>query len=215
MKAIRSVMNLKGQVLTRYPLTVEQVASPEAADLLGYALHRVTVDGTAKELSATLPAWKKVAGKTGTTNDKKDSWFAGFSGQHVATVWVGRDDNKPIHMTGGEGALKVWADLFRVLPTKSLQVENSSRLVWLDVDQATGLLFNPACGKAVRVPFIRGTQPQKTNYCAPADQVVPEGITPSAPAAPAAAGAAPVRAPAPAPVAKPAAPSSWVDELVR
>ena len=215
LKAIRSVMNLKGQVLTRYPLTVEQVASPEAADLLGYALHRVTVDGTAKELSATLPAWKKVAGKTGTTNDKKDSWFAGFSGQHVATVWVGRDDNKPIHMTGGEGALKVWADLFRVLPTKSLQVENSSRLVWLDVDQATGLLFNPACGKAVRVPFIRGTQPQKTNYCAPADQVVPEGITPSAPAAPAAAGAAPVRAPAPAPVAKPAAPSSWVDELVR
>ncbi len=215
LKAIRSVMNLQGKVLTRYPLTVQQVASPEAADLLDYALHRVTVDGTAKELSSNLPEWKKVAGKTGTTNDKKDSWFAGFSGQHVATVWVGRDDNKPIHMTGGEGALKVWSDLFRVLPTKALQVENSSRLVWVDVDPSTGLRFNPACGKSVRMPFMRGTQPQKTSYCAPAEPVVPEGTTPGAPTAtPGTSAPKPVT---PTPTPKPAqpSPSSWIDDLVR
>jgi penicillin-binding protein 1B len=207
LKAIRSVMNLKGQVLTRYPLTVQQVASPEAADLLTYGMYRVTRDGTAKMLASTLPAWKKVAGKTGTTNDKKDSWFAGFSGQHVATVWVGRDDNKPIHMTGGEGALKVWSDLFRVLPTKPLQVENSSRLVWVDIDEATGLRFNPGCGKSVRMPFIRGSQPQKTSYCTPA---VPDGaVTVPPPAAPAAP-PAPVRA-----APKPASPSSWIDNLMQ
>jgi len=208
LKAIRSVMNPRGQVLTRYPLTVKQVASPEAADLLVYALHRVTVEGTAKELASTLPSWKKVAGKTGTTNDKKDSWFAGFSGQHVVTVWVGRDDNKPTNMTGGTGALKVWSDLFKVLPTKPLQVASSSRLVWVDVDQSTGLRFNPACGKAIRTPFIKGTQPQQTSYCAPPKPVEP--VAPAtAPAAPAPA------APAAAPAKQPSDRSGWIDDLMR
>lgn len=202
LKAIRQVMNLHGKTLTRYPLTVKQVASPEAAELLAYGMHRVTVEGTAKELSAVLPAWKKVAGKTGTTNDKKDSWFAGFSGQHVVTVWVGRDDNKPTNMTGGTGALKVWADLFRVLPTKPLQVAKSSRLTWVDIDQNTGLRFNPGCGKAVRTPFIKGSQPQKTSYCTPAE--------------PAVAPAAPAVAPAPvAPAKKTGDPSSWIDNLMQ
>jgi penicillin-binding protein 1B len=235
LKAIRSVMNLKGQVLSRYPVNVQQVASPEAVDLLQYGLNQVTEQGTAKELSSVLPAWKKVGGKTGTTNDKKDSWFAGFSGQHVATVWVGRDDNKPIHMTGGEGALKVWADLFRVLPSKALQVQNSSRLVWVDIDSDTGLRFNPACGKAERVPFIKGSQPQKTNFCAPpVDETLPEGAVPvegqaasteaTAPVARANPTPAPARAPAvrPAPPAVPAGnnastppDNSWIDTLMR
>lgn len=213
LKAIRSVMNPHGQVLTRYPLTVKQVASPEAADLLTYALHRVTIDGTAKEIGATLPSWKTVAGKTGTTNDKKDSWFAGFSGQHVVTVWVGRDDDKPTNMTGGTGALKVWEDLFKVLPTKPLQVANSSRLVWVDVDQSTGLRFNPACGKAVRTPFIKGTQPQQISYCAP-----PTTVEPAAPAA-----ADPAVTPAPTSITTPAAPPArsranppgWIDNLMQ
>lgn len=207
LKAIRSVMNLHGQLLTRYPLTVKQVASPEAADLLAYALYRNTIEGTAKELSTTLPNWKKVAGKTGTTNDKKDSWFAGFSGQHVVTVWVGRDDSKPTNMTGGTGALKVWSDLFRVLPTKPLQVANSARLVWVDIDQSSGLRFNPACGKAVRMPFIKGSQPQKTSYCAPLEPVAPEtpAVTPTAPA-PAGAVAAPPKS---------SDPSSWIDNLMQ
>ena len=200
LKAIRSVMNLQGKVLTRYPLTVQQVASPEAVDLLHYGMHRVTVDGTAKELSSVLPAWKKVAGKTGTTNDKKDSWFAGFSGQHVATVWVGRDDNKPTNMTGGTGALKVWADLFRVLPTKPLNAGGSSRLVWVDIDPTSGLRSNPSCGTAVPTPFIRGTQPQKTHFCAPVAPPIEEGTAAPAPAA----------APKPAP-----GNSNWIDNLMQ
>lgn len=206
LKAIRSVMNLHGQLLTRYPLTVKQVASPEAADLLAYALYRNTIEGTAKELASTLPGWKKVAGKTGTTNDKKDSWFAGFSGQHVVTVWVGRDDNKPTNLTGGTGALKVWSDLFRVLPTKPLQTANSSRLVWVDVDQSSGLRFNPDCGKAVRTPFIKGSQPQKTSYCAPLEPVAPKPEPVAAPA---------TTAPAPAPAAKKQDPSNWIDNLMQ
>jgi Membrane carboxypeptidase/penicillin-binding protein len=110
-------------------------------------------------------------------------------------------------MTGGTGALKVWSDLFKVLPTKPLQVASSSRLVWVDVDQATGLRFNPACGKSVRTPFIKGTQPRETNYCAPPRPVEP--VVPSTPALPA---AAPV--PAPPPTGRPD-PSGWIDNLMR
>lgn len=209
LKSIRSVMNMQGRVLTRYPLTVTQVASPEAAQLLTYALHRVTVEGTAKSISGVLPSWKKVAGKTGTTNDKKDSWFAGFSGQHVVTVWVGRDDNKPTNMTGGTGALKVWEDLFRVLPTKPLNPDGSSRFVWVDIDPTSGLRANPACSKGVRTPFIRGTQPTKTHYCAPpasppdAVGVEQGAAAPSAPSAPASRNARSARS------------SSWIDNLMQ
>lgn len=207
LKAIRSVMNIQGKVLTRYPLTVKQIASPEATDLLIYAMHRITREGTAKELASVLPSWKKVAGKTGTTNDKKDSWFAGFSGQHVATVWVGRDDNKPTNLTGGTGALKVWEDLFRVLPTKPLQ-DTSSRMVWVNIDPTSGLRANPACGSSVPTPFIRGTQPQKTHYCAPPPEPEAAEVQPVAPAP----AAAPARAPTPAPRRDP---SNWIDNLMQ
>lgn len=221
LKSIRSVMNIaNGKTLTRYPLTVQQVAKPESVDLLNFAMHQVTVSGTAKALTESLPEWKKVAGKTGTTNDKKDSWFAGYSGQHVMTVWVGRDDSKPTNMTGGTGALKVWADMMKVLPSQPLKIGQSSRLVWVDVDANTGLLFNPGCGKPVKMPFLRGTQPKKMSYCLPAEPA--EGQPVAAPAgqvAPATQPAAPAPRPA-APAAAPRAaqpaprPGNWVDNLM-
>lgn len=230
LKSIRSVMNVSnGKTLTRYPLTVQQVARPESVEMLNFGLHQVTTNGTAKALQGVLPSWKDVAGKTGTTNDKKDSWFAGFSGQHVMTVWVGRDDSKPTNMTGGTGALKVWADMMKVMPSQPLKVGQSSRLIWVDVDAATGLLFNPACGKSVKIPFIRGTQPQKISYCAEPQLEAPAsetGVPAAAPtqARPAATTPAPARpaapppqaAPRPAPRPAPAAPSSgnWVDDLM-
>ncbi|TXH71163.1 MAG: penicillin-binding protein 1B [Thiothrix sp.] len=229
LKSIRSVMNISnGKTLTRYPLTVQQVARPEAVEMLNFGLHQVTTNGTAKALQGVLPSWKDVAGKTGTTNDKKDSWFAGFSGQHVMTVWVGRDDSKPTNMTGGTGALKVWADMMKVMPSQPLKVGQSSRLIWVDVDAATGLLFNPACGKSVKMPFIRGTQPQKISYCAEPQLEAPSSETgiPAAPGQTRPAGTAPAQArpavpapqaaPRPAPRPAPAAPNggNWVDDLM-
>lgn len=174
LRSIRQVMDAEGQVLTRYPLAVKQVAKPESVELLKFAMHQVTVSGTAKSVRNQIPSWKKVAGKTGTTNDKKDSWFSGFSGEHVMTVWVGRDDNKPTKMTGGTGALRLWGDMMKVLPSKPLRIR-SSRLTWVTVDQFSGLLFNPSCGKSMHIPFIRGSKPRKTSYCAPPQPVVPEG----------------------------------------
>lgn len=194
LRSIRKVMNADGKVLTRYSLDTKRIARSESVELIKFAMHHVTLSGTAKAVRNQLPAWKKVAGKTGTTNDKKDSWFAGFSGEHVVTVWVGRDDNKPTKMTGGTGALKMWGDMMRILPTKPLRVGRSSRLTWATVDQSSGLLFNPACGKAIRVPFVKGTKPRKTSYCAPPEPVAP--VVPVGQPQPATGAAAQPQAPA-------------------
>ncbi|WP_281167271.1 penicillin-binding protein 1B [Thiofilum flexile] len=176
LRVIRGVMNEgSGQVLTRYPLTVQQAAKPESVELLTFGMNGVTTVGSARALQSYLPAWKRVAGKTGTTNDKKDSWFAGFSGEHVITVWVGRDDNKETNLTGSTGALKVWGDMMKVLPSNPLRLAQSSRLVWADVDSDTGQRFNPACGTAVRMPFAKGSAPNQTRACDIPIPTVPSG----------------------------------------
>ena len=205
LKAIRSVMNTKGETLNRYPISVEQVASREATYLLSHTLHQITKVGTAKALNKMLPSWKKVAGKTGTTNNKRDSWFAGFSGEHVATVWVGRDDNKPTKLTGGTGALKVWGDLMRILPTKSFSPRRPSSVRWVKIDKDSGLRLNPNCGTPLVLPFIKGTAPRKTRYCVPEPVIIdPIELDPAAlPPEPSVA----------APTARPQ--TNWVDELMR
>jgi penicillin-binding protein 1B len=186
LRAIRSVMNEStGQVLTRYPLTVQQVAKPESVELLTFGLNNVTTNGTAKALQGYLPAWKRVAGKTGTTNDKKDSWFAGYSGEHVITAWVGRDDNKETNLTGGTGALKLWGDMMKVLPSNALRIGQSSRLVWADIDADTGQRANPACSVAQRIPFAKGSVPGQVRPCEiPVQPAVIEGAVPQQPVVP-------------------------------
>ena len=165
LKSIRSVMDSFGRTLRRYPLNIQQVTTPEANYLLTYAMNQVTKRGTASYLSRVLPAWKNSAGKTGTTNNKRDSWYAGFTGQHVASVWVGRDDNKETGLTGGTGAIKVWGDLFKVLPTRPLKPVRPGNVRFVKVDAETGLLYNQSCGKSQTLPFLRGTQPTKYRVC--------------------------------------------------
>ncbi len=167
LKAIRSVMNSYGKTLNRYPLAVKQVIPEEPIYLLSYAMNKVTKVGTAKYLSHALPAWKNAAGKTGTTNKNVDSWFAGFTGQHVASVWIGRDDNKPTGFTGAAGALRVWADFFKRIPTKPFKPTKPKSIKFYKVDKMTGLLYNPVCSESATVPFIVGTEPEKMSECKP------------------------------------------------
>lgn len=109
---IDKVENLEGTELYRHESSPEQVASPDAvAELVG-AMKQTINSGTgrgAKLSGFTNPA----AGKSGTTNDKKDAWFAGFTPAHVAIVWVGYDDNTSHHLTGGSGAVPLWTQYMK------------------------------------------------------------------------------------------------------
>jgi penicillin-binding protein 1B len=84
-----------------------------------------------------------VAGKTGTTNDMRDSWFAGFSGDKVVVAWVGRDDNKPMGLSGSTGALRVWGDIMASIDAQPL-----------DDLPPDGVVASGACGRSV--PYIAG-----------------------------------------------------------
>lgn len=81
--------------------------------IINSALHQVSRQGTARSLRWRLPESLKVVGKTGTTNDTRDSWFAGFSGEHLIVTWLGTDNNQSIGLTGSSGALPIWADIMK------------------------------------------------------------------------------------------------------
>ncbi len=120
LRAIREVTDAQGRPLNRYPLAVEQVARSDAVFLTTWAMQQVINQGTATALKKVLPEGLTVAGKTGTTDELRDSWFAGFSGDKVAVVWVGRDDNKPTTFSGAAGALPVWGDIMAALDNQPL-----------------------------------------------------------------------------------------------
>jgi len=120
LRAIREVTDASGRPLNRYPLAVEQAARSDAVFLTTWAMQQVVNQGTATALKKVLPPGLTVAGKTGTTDELRDSWFAGFTGDKVAVVWVGRDDNKPSTFSGAAGALPVWGDIMAGLENQPL-----------------------------------------------------------------------------------------------
>ncbi len=188
LRAIVAVIDTRGRTLQRYPLEVQQTLPADATFLLTTALHQVTVRGTARALQYLLPAGLEVAGKTGTTNDLRDSWFAGFSGGHVAVAWVGRDDNQPTGLTGASGALRIWARLFHHLSTRPLQPLQPDDIEWARADIERGVLLAEDCPGAEWLPFIRGAQrppvapcagdagPLATTGAAPADHPLRRGL---------------------------------------
>ncbi|RUM94262.1 MAG: penicillin-binding protein 1B [Thiothrix sp.] len=157
LRAILTVIDQSGETLQRYPLTVEQAVSPQADYLLMTALHEVTTNGTGRALKYLLPKDLKVAGKTGTTNNSRDSWFAGFSASHVAVAWVGRDDNQATGLTGSSGALRVWAGAMNKIDTQPLQPLAPDRVEWALTDIDSGTLLDERCQSGVWLPFISGS----------------------------------------------------------
>ena len=166
LRAIRSVVDRDGKVLTRYPLEIVNVVTPEVSWLIDHALQEVVRSGTGASLSYFLPPHLHVAGKTGTTDDLRDAWFAGYTGEHVAVVWVGRDDNGPTGLSGASGALPVWADTVAAAPTRSLERPQPEAIEWAAVNPVTGLRGD-GCPTVRELPFIAGSAPDERSACAP------------------------------------------------
>lgn len=156
LRSILAVTDLQHHLLQRYPLTVELAVDPGAVFCLTTALHEVTRSGTAHSLQRRLPKNLKVAGKTGTTDHLRDSWFAGFSGSHVAVAWVGRDDNHSTGLTGASGALQVWAAAMAGIQTTSLSSQAPLNIDFYPANSQAGSIYMPTCQKGTPLPFIRG-----------------------------------------------------------
>jgi penicillin-binding protein 1B len=142
------------------------VAEADAVYQLNRMLELVMDHGTGRPARAVLPTSLTIAGKSGTSSDQRDSWFAGFSGSHLAVVWVGYDDNSPTEFTGSSGALAVWARLMASLHTTSRSAAIPESVVDVPIEFATGLRAGPGCGEdVVTVAMPAGAEPQFKPGC--------------------------------------------------
>ncbi len=167
LRTIREVLTADGEPLQRYPLHVEQVVDPAPLHLVTVAMQDVVRQGTGRGLSAYLPPGVEVAAKTGTTNDFRDSWFAGFTGDRLAVAWVGRDDNQPAGLTGSSGAMTVWGEMMASLHPEPLILVPPDNIEYAWIDPASGLLSADWCRDAVQLPFIKGSAPTEPAPCGP------------------------------------------------
>ncbi len=120
-KGVRAVLSQAGEPIARYPLNIEQVIEPEFNLLINYALQETVRTGTARVVSNNFRYDYGLAGKTGTTDEYRDSWFAGYSGNYLTVVWIGRDDNQSTGLTGASGAARVWSKVMAGMPLQRLE----------------------------------------------------------------------------------------------
>ncbi len=159
LRAVRAVLDEQGRPLKSFKVQVEAVAPPAAVYELDRMLMLVPTHGTARDAAARLPRGLVIAGKTGTSSDTRDSWFAGFTGSYLSVVWVGYDDNRETGLTGAAGALPVWADTMASLkplsfdPVAPETVEDR----WIGFND--GLETTATCGAdPVQIAVPRNTQ---------------------------------------------------------
>ena len=154
LRAVRAVVDPQGKPLKAFSLEATPVAKPESVYQLNRMLVQVIDHGSGRAARNVLPAKLIVAGKTGTSSDYRDSWFAGFSGSHVAVVWIGSDDNRPTGLTGASGALPVWSRIMSGLRTTSWQAPLPATLDELWIDYPSGYAADPKCSKDVVIVAI-------------------------------------------------------------
>lgn len=165
LRTIREVTDSDGKALSRYSLEVDQVADPAAVHLLQYAMQETMQEGTGRSAYYSLPKELTLAGKTGTTDDGRDSWFAGFSGDLLAVAWVGRDDNGPTALTGATGALPVWSRFMAQVPQHGFSpvVPDGVSYHWVNPEMQA--LTDEYCDNARLMPFISGSEPTQKVSC--------------------------------------------------
>ena len=168
LRAVRAVIDENGKPLKAPELEVSEAAPAEAVYALDRMLIEVFERGTGRPARNALPPALVVAGKTGTSNDYRDSWFAGFSGGHLIVVWMGHDDNSPTGLTGTTGALLAWTKLMASIGTTSFEPLMPETLEDRWIDYFTGRETSPYCsGSAVSLPFVYGHVLEPSETCPP------------------------------------------------
>lgn len=162
---VSAVVTAENALLWKKAEFYAQRTDEAATYLLNYALYKVTTEGTAKRIGANFGN-TNMAGKTGTTDDYRDSWFSGFDRNNVVTVWVGNDDNQPVGLTGASGALPVFLNYMKSQSPKSLSRRFPEGLGIAHFDAKTGAVVVPGCAGSMSVPAILDVLPPPQQDCA-------------------------------------------------
>jgi penicillin-binding protein 1B len=163
--AVSAVIDPQGRPLARHAEQPTPGDLVSAARLVTFALQHTARAGTAAALQKLGLGKLNPAGKTGTSNDQRDSWFAGYTGAHLAIVWLGADDNRQTGLFGSTGAMRIWAALFAKLPTEPLKLPLGEDPVLAWVDPAQQSLTEPECPGARQLAFARGFSPGGLGGC--------------------------------------------------
>jgi penicillin-binding protein 1B len=141
--------------------TGNKVLDPAVVYLVDAALMDVVTSGTARA-SQMYGISDGICGKTGTTNDMRDSWFVGFTKNIVVTVWLGNDDFLPIGLTGAKGAMPVASMILaRLASPQTWPVPDD--IVFCSIDPANGKLASRWSKQRTKLPYIKGTQPTEVS----------------------------------------------------
>ncbi|MDJ0779893.1 MAG: penicillin-binding protein 1B [Gammaproteobacteria bacterium] len=162
--SIRRVSDAHNRVLERRPLDSYALFDQATMIQVQRAMIGVGESGTARYLGERFGG-RSIAGKTGTTNAARDSWFAGFTRRLLGVVWLGRDDNLPINLTGSTGALRVWADIMEAQGFESFRLTPDDSLEWRSIDAVDGGIAQKSCADGVLLPFPNDRVPRRRSAC--------------------------------------------------
>ncbi|WP_371376568.1 penicillin-binding protein 1B [Thalassotalea aquiviva] len=151
--AIQLVSSADGDILWQRYKAVDGRLSSQGAFLIEYALRQVTKTGTAQSLSWQFPDLI-LAGKTGTSNDLRDSWFVGYDLDTVVTTWIGRDDNKPMGLTGSSGALSLYSNFLQKYGGFNRSDYVPEGIEYTTFELTTGNAVQDNCADVAKYPAI-------------------------------------------------------------
>ena len=151
LSALRSVIDMDGNVLYQSLPRSSQAVDQQAAWLTTYAMKQGVAQGTGRFLQSQF-AWAALAGKTGTSNDSRDSWFVGVDGREVTTLWLGRDDNKSTKLTGSSGALRVYAEYLKQRIPERLELPWPKEVTTLGFQKAATGALEMNCRSEYKLP---------------------------------------------------------------
>ncbi len=159
--SVREVMGADGRILEKHHIGVEETLQPATAFVVTDLLEGVFERGTAQSARRAGFHWT-AAGKTGTTDEGRDAWFAGYTPDLLVVVWVGYDDNRPLQLTGAQAALPIWVDFMKEVLTgrPSQAFQPPPGVVRVTVDPASGEVAHVGCPTRLSEVFIEGTEPR-------------------------------------------------------
>lgn len=158
-----SVIDKEGEVALHDEIQEEAVADEDAVYVLTNILQGVLERGTGKAIRA-LGYTDPAAGKTGTSNDARDAWFAGYTPTLATVVWLGYDDNEKVGLTGGTLAAPIWANYMQCVAPfhEHISFAQPPGVIFTTVDTQSGQLATDQCPSesVIKEVFVRGTEPR-------------------------------------------------------